>query len=69
MTTRSPLWDPQPRLVTARQAAELLSIGRSSVYQLMRTGQLPSLKIGRSRRIPLQEVAAFVSRSSKAAQS
>jgi excisionase family DNA binding protein len=39
----------------------MLSIGRDKVYYLLRTGQLRSIKIGKSRRITNQQLAEFVS--------
>ena len=39
-------------LLSPAEAAEHLSIGRSKVYELMRLGQLHSVKIGGCRRIP-----------------
>ena len=41
-------------LLSPAEAAAHLSIGRSKVYELMRLGQLRSVKIGASRRIPPQ---------------
>ena len=38
-------------LLSPAEAAEHLSIGRSKVYELMRLGQLRSVKIGGCRRI------------------
>lgn len=46
---------------TVEQIAEMLHIGRDKVYVLLRTGQLRSIKIGRSRRITDQHLAEFVS--------
>ena len=46
---------------TVEQVAEMLQIGRDKVYVLLRTGQLRSIKIGRSRRITDQHLAEFVS--------
>lgn len=46
---------------TVEQVAEILHIGRDKVYVLLRTGQLRSIKIGRSRRIMDQHLAEFVS--------
>jgi len=40
-----------PILFTPKQAASVLSISRSSVYNLLRSGELGSIRIGRSRRI------------------
>jgi excisionase family DNA binding protein len=53
-----------PRLLlTPEEAADCLSIGRTTVYALMASKQLPSIRIGRSRRIPLKELRVFVERA------
>lgn len=46
-------------LLTAEEAAECLKIGRCKVYDLIRSGELESIKIGRLRRIPVASVRAF----------
>lgn len=54
---------PAPRIMlTAEQAADALGIGRTTVYALIKSGELRSLLIGRLRRIPLDEVEAFSAR-------
>jgi len=45
---------------TVEQVAKMLSIGRDKVYFLLRTGQLKSIKIGKSRRITDQQLAEFI---------
>ncbi len=47
-------------LLTPEDAARALSIGRSKVYELLRGGQLDSVLIGASRRIPTEALLAFV---------
>jgi excisionase family DNA binding protein len=47
-------------LLSPTEAAAHLSIGRSKVYELMRLGQLRSVKIGASRRIPQAALADFI---------
>jgi excisionase family DNA binding protein len=47
-------------LLKPEEAAELLSIGRSKVYELIGTGELVSVRIGTSRRIPADALAEFV---------
>ena len=49
-------------LLSIRRAAEMLSLGHSKTYELLRAGELRSVKIGRSRRIPVAEIAAYVAR-------
>ena len=40
-------------LMTVAEAAEALNVGKSAVYDLIRMNRLPSVKIGRLRRIPV----------------
>jgi excisionase family DNA binding protein len=47
-------------LLTPEQAAEALGLGRTLVYELIRTGRLTSVRIGRARRIPIASLEAFV---------
>jgi excisionase family DNA binding protein len=47
-------------LLTAEEAAAMLSIGRTRVYELMARGQLTSVRIGTSRRLPLLALERFV---------
>ena len=47
-------------LYRPEQAASLLEISRTRVYELMAAGQLKSVKLGRSRRIPDAALRAFV---------
>jgi excisionase family DNA binding protein len=47
-------------LVRPEDAALLLGLGRTKVYQLMRSGALRSVKIGGLRRIPATALAEFV---------
>ena len=49
--------DPVPDAVnvptlTVEQAARYLSLGRSAAYEAVRRGEIPSLKFGRSVRVP-----------------
>jgi excisionase family DNA binding protein len=47
-------------LLTAEEAGEILSIGRTVVYELMARGMLESVAIGRSRRVPVEALTSFV---------
>lgn len=49
-------------LLKPEEAAEVLSIGRSKVYELMGSGELASVRIGTSRRVPTEALVEFVSR-------
>lgn len=54
-------------LYSPTEAAAHLSLNRSKIYELMRLGELRSVKIGGSRRIPRAALAEFVSRLEAAA--
>jgi excisionase family DNA binding protein len=47
-------------LLTAKQAAERLTISARTVFELTRTGQLPSIRIGGSVRYALSDIEAFI---------
>lgn len=47
-------------LLKPEEAAEMLSIGRSKVYELIGTGELASVRIGTSRRVPADALVEFV---------
>ena len=49
-------------LLTPQEAARRLSLARSTVYQLVLTGELESIKIGRSRRVLASSLADYVER-------
>ena len=47
-------------LLTVPQVKERLQLGRSAVYDLLRTRQLASITLGRSRRIPAHALTDFI---------
>ena len=49
-------------LLTIDEAAQRLGIGRSHAYVYVLRGELESVKLGRSRRVPLEAIDAFVAR-------
>ncbi len=49
-------------LITAGEAADLLGLGRTKVYELMAAGRIESVKIGRSRRLTVTGVHEFLER-------
>ncbi len=48
------------RLLTPEESAQALGIGRTLVYELIRTGQLESVRIGTCRRVPVAALDEFV---------
>ncbi|MFE0876811.1 helix-turn-helix domain-containing protein [Streptomyces smyrnaeus] len=47
-------------LLTVPEVMARLKLGRSTVYDLIRSHRLPSITIGRSRRIPAVAVRDFI---------
>jgi excisionase family DNA binding protein len=47
-------------LLRPQECAQALGLGRSKVYELIANGELPSITIGRSRRIPLDALREWV---------
>lgn len=48
-------------LLTTDEAARALAIGRTGIYALMQRGELASIKVGGSRRIPVKAIEQFIS--------
>jgi excisionase family DNA binding protein len=55
-------WHPPPAelLVTVEEAARRLALSRTTLYQQIRRGVIPSVRIGHSRRIPVIDLERYV---------
>ena len=53
---------PATVLLTVEETAVQLRIARRRVFEILRDGTLPSVKIGRSRRIRSTDLAAYVAK-------
>lgn len=71
MTTQSELRSPsspvERLLLSVEQAAEVLSIKRTKMYELVGAGKVESVMIGKLRRIPTSALADYVTRLRAAA--
>jgi excisionase family DNA binding protein len=47
-------------LLTVREAADRLGIGRSTAYELIASGRLETVHIGRACRVPVDAIDRFV---------
>ena len=47
-------------LLTVTEAAQRLSLGRATTYQLVQRGELPVVRIGRAVRIPARALDAWI---------
>ena len=53
-----------PKLLKAEQVAEILNISKAFVYQLIETGELPSIRLGRSVRVHPNVLEEMIQKSS-----
>ncbi len=53
---------PQP-LLDVREVAHILHISRSHCYFLMQRGFIPTIRLGKSRRVQLQDLQDYISRN------
>ncbi|MDC7810697.1 helix-turn-helix domain-containing protein [Sphingomonas koreensis] len=49
--------------MTIEEAAGLLSIGRTRVYQLIASGEIEMIKIGKSSRVTTESLSSFLARA------
>jgi excisionase family DNA binding protein len=49
-----------PVMFDVKTVARILSISRSSVYELIKSGELGSLRIGRSRRVSQNQLVEYI---------
>ena len=54
--------DHPQMLLKVDEAARRLGVGRSHLYGYVLRGELESVKLGRSRRVPVEALDAFVKR-------
>lgn len=52
--------DSEPLAITVSEAADLLGISRSTAYECVRTGELPSVRLAGRILIPRQRLEAFL---------
>ncbi len=60
MNIQKPQNETTAVLMTPAQAARSLALGRTTIFALMRSGALKSIRIGGARRIPIDAVRDFV---------
>lgn len=57
----------RPLLLTWEQVRDETSFGRTKIFELMASGELESVKVGRCRRVPAAALAEYVERLRKTA--
>ncbi len=53
----------QNKSLSAQEAAQILHVSKSSIYELIRRGEINSYKIGRKVRFTQDDVDAYIARS------
>ncbi len=56
------------RLLSAEELGRELGISRTSAYALLWSGQIPSIKVGRLRKVRVEDVEAFIAERMESAQ-
>ncbi|MFD8969291.1 helix-turn-helix domain-containing protein [Streptomyces sp. NPDC059568] len=65
----STVYDPTLVALTVEEAARRLGVGRTTMYALLAAGEIPSIAIGRLRRIPAEALSDYVAARTQIAQS
>ena len=57
-------FDNMPLTIRVEDLMPILGIGRNTAYELVRSGQIFSIKVGRQLRIPKQSLISFITENS-----
>ena len=55
---------PRLRYLTVAEVAETMRVSKMTVYRLVRGGELPAVRVGRSFRVPQDALEAYLAASS-----
>jgi excisionase family DNA binding protein len=58
----------EPLTLTVIDAARALGISRTKAYAMARSGELPTLRIGRAVRVPIAELRAWIASQARLQQ-
>ncbi|HLS02384.1 MAG TPA: helix-turn-helix domain-containing protein [Beutenbergiaceae bacterium] len=47
---------PAPRFLTVAEVAEMVRVSKMTVYRMVHSGELPAIRVGKSFRVPYEEV-------------
>jgi excisionase family DNA binding protein len=61
-----PTGEPDPLVYSVEEAADLLGIGRTSMFRLCATGEVESFKIGKKRKILRRALDTYIERRVRA---
>ena len=49
-----------PVVLTAAEAMDVLGVGKNTMYRLLKSGELPAVRIGRVWRIQMEELSRYL---------
>jgi excisionase family DNA binding protein len=58
IVTREPF--TEARLKTVNEVADLLRVSRMTVYRMIKTGEMPAVRVGRSYRLRSEDVDTYL---------
>ena len=61
--SRYTMFEQYNDVVSVEELAKMLKIGRNTAYELVRSGRMPSIKIGRQIRVTKREVIDYLSQT------
>lgn len=61
MSTERPL--AEVRLMTVAEVASIMRVSKMTVYRMVHSGELPAIRVGRSFRVPKDEVDKYLTTS------
>ncbi len=56
--------ETEQRLLKVREVAEVMRVSNMTVYRLIRSGELPAARVGRSHRVRQSDLEMYLSRGS-----
>lgn len=65
MNTRDRIFEEYQDIITVKELQKMLKIGRTLAYELVRSGKIPSIKIGRGFRIQKEKVISYLQKEDK----
>ncbi|MEX6493382.1 helix-turn-helix domain-containing protein [Fusobacterium animalis] len=59
------MFNMYPDVLTVKEVREILRIGMNNIYQMLKSGELKSIKIGRVYKIKKEDVVEYIKGKSK----
>ncbi len=59
------MFESYPEILTTKDLQQIFPKNKGSIYDLLKTGQIPSFKIGREYMIPKADLLDFINRQMK----